>query len=54
MKETREKKKNKRGEGKREKERERTRRTRDKGVEKHHTDEPFKLLTPETTRLSAF
>lgn len=29
-------------------------RERDKGMEKHHTDEPFKLLTPETTRLSAF
>lgn len=27
---------------------------REKGVEKHHTDEPFKLLTPKTTRLSAF
>jgi len=24
------------------------------GMEEHHTDEPFKLLTPETTRLSAF
>lgn len=23
-------------------------------MEEHHTDEPFKLLTPETTRLSAF
>ena len=29
-------------------------RERDKGMEKHHTDEPFKLLTPETARLSAF
>lgn len=29
-------------------------RGRVKGMEEHHTDEPFKLLTPETTRLSAF
>jgi len=43
-------------ERKRERERERMRDDgmREKGVEKHHTDEPFKLLTPETTRLSAF
>jgi len=45
--------------GEKEKEREEREREsgdsmRDKGVEKHHTDEPFKLLTPETTRLSAF